>query len=418
MSIDANKLLRWAIPGWVTFLSILIYFSIDMALNTQGILVQSIRCIVENNSPLLGTFGITGTSLLIAVVGFPLGFLIYQIYYYSRWNSPLSSEGLPFYSEYGRNDEQKRMLNDISNQQLIIGPGSWRDKIVNDKRFKSSHQYTAGYLDPLFLEILSRDNKGEKIYRRYLYLNEILHILGASIVGINIGFFLYAFLKSRIEYQFSPERATIVLDIIVFTAFIFLVFFILSGLEDKYRFYWRAEKKKNSVKNRLRVLVNYLNLIFCVLFGSSIFLLDPFIFSNGYNVNQAPYIGKLLMVFILLLFLFFTIIFTNPTIFKMKGNLDSLSKRILNNSVLALFIFMIMMMIIHQGIYNYYVGVKVEEIYNNWSITPSLFLLLAMNVFLSKNRQNAQENIIELVRYSLLCEIHEKPRKRKIHSNK
>ena len=198
-------LTRWVIPGWVAILAFLFFIAIDVVTSQSqpheqhlfsnlGDLVQSLS---DENALLL--------AFLTAGAGVPIGFLIYQSYYFLRWNSPFSYTGLLSIIS-GRKWGHDVLTHEL--EDLLSLGTEWRQKILDNPLYQFDHRYQGGYLDLLFLEIcqvLDSEFSGLSIYSRLRYLREILHTLGASIGGVFIGLIGYIAVKYLKENIHLPS---------------------------------------------------------------------------------------------------------------------------------------------------------------------------------------------------------------------
>jgi hypothetical protein len=140
------------------------------------------------------------TALLVAAAAVPLGFMIYQLYFYVRWTSPFSRDGLlpPFIG--GTMDDLKNILRGIPAQELALGQ-EWRREWVKHPAFEEDHTFRWHYMNAFLAEIIPRldAQNSSKLHERHRYLMDLMHGLGASITAIELGFLGYLVLKVRIE---------------------------------------------------------------------------------------------------------------------------------------------------------------------------------------------------------------------------
>jgi hypothetical protein len=216
---DLTKLARWVIPGWVAFLAFYSFVVVDILFSPTGA-VRIFPTITDFFTTMTPVNAIL-TAVLVAAAGVPLGFTIYQVYFFVRWNSPFSRDGLlpPFIT--GRLNDLKRITRDI--QLLQENISAWRKNWINNPLFRRDHGFRWRYIELLFMEAsqsMNSRNQGIKIYDRHRYLHEITHTLGASIAAVYFGFLGYFFLKYISE---SIDLATYALVVLAFT-FILLYF--------------------------------------------------------------------------------------------------------------------------------------------------------------------------------------------------
>lgn len=223
---DLTKLARWVIPGWVAFLAFYSFVVVDIVFSPTGAarIFPSITDFLTTMTPLNAIL----TAILVAATGVPLGFTIYQVYFFVRWNSPFSRDGLlpPFIT--GRLSDLKRITRDI--QLVQENMSEWRKNWINNPLFRRDHGFRWRYIELLFIEAsqsIDSKNQGVKIYDRHRYLHEITHTLGASIAAVYFGFIGYFFLKYISE---SIDLAVYALIVLIFTL-ILLYFLNRENLE-------------------------------------------------------------------------------------------------------------------------------------------------------------------------------------------
>ena len=221
---DLTKLARWIIPGWVVLLSFALFLLLDFLFShTWPITIDSEwKMFLQSIDPISGILA----ALILAIAGVPLGFIIYQIYYFLRWNSPFARDGLlpPFFP--GRMDELKDAWRDIPVSGLERG-GTWRRNYIRSPLFEWQHSYRAWYQESLFFEAVQKLDStfsGASIYSRYRYLHEIMHTLGASLVALYLAFSAYVFVK----FYLDDIPLT---DYLFVTALITGSYFFLQNLE-------------------------------------------------------------------------------------------------------------------------------------------------------------------------------------------
>ena len=174
---EQSKYIRWGIPGWVMFITFFGLTAIDILFSPESDKNQifvSIRDFANNigtNSSMFAAIA----ALLVAAAGIPLGFMIYQVYFYVRWNSPFSSDGFfpPFV--VGRRQDLKRSLDGIKDEQISEND-PWRKKWIANPNFNIDHGVMWRYLENYFIEKVHQldATSGESnLYARYRYLLEL-----------------------------------------------------------------------------------------------------------------------------------------------------------------------------------------------------------------------------------------------------
>lgn len=217
--VDFSKLAYWVLPGWICVLSFLTFVIIDiLAGDSSGNIIGSnnvadkriFTSVTLFLNAILGA-GAEGNDNVITAIGIaaatlPLGFSIYQVYFYIRWNSPFSRDGLLPPLILGRMNDLKETLEDIKEQQLYM-PWAWRKRLVKHPFFTQDHRFRARYVELLFHEAAQKLDTtfgGLSIYSRHHYLQQIMHTLGASTVSIYLGFFTYLYYKVQIKHLPLP----------------------------------------------------------------------------------------------------------------------------------------------------------------------------------------------------------------------
>ncbi len=140
-------------------------------------------------------------ALLAAIAGVPLGFCIYQAYFWLRWNSPVSRDGFLPPLVVGREEDLDRTTRDLAPDDLTRG-AAWRERWVSHKLYKTDHGWRWRYLENLFTEAaqyIDTDLAGLSIYARHRTLLDLMHTLGASLAGIYLGYLAYLLAKVKLE---------------------------------------------------------------------------------------------------------------------------------------------------------------------------------------------------------------------------
>jgi hypothetical protein len=193
---EIHRLTRWGIPGWVALLSFGIFLLVDAATVPIGQPKELYDLIISVGAG-LSQVAVPVATIAVAVAGVPLGYLIYQLYFFLRWNSPFSAAGLgpPLIS--GRLEDLRRTTLDISDADLT-GSIPWRARWLGYARSVAHHSWTWRYLELLFDEaaqkIDSTFSAGDN-FARHRALLDRLHTIGASTIGLHAGFVAYALLK-------------------------------------------------------------------------------------------------------------------------------------------------------------------------------------------------------------------------------
>ncbi len=134
---DLTKLARWIIPGWIALLAFISFVVIDMLMAEPN---KSPLFSLDEFLSSVNGFSVILTAVVLAASGVPLGFTIYQIYFFIRWNSPFSRDGLLPPVVPGRMSELVQILDDITNEELTQNE-EWRERLTADPFYKRDHGY-------------------------------------------------------------------------------------------------------------------------------------------------------------------------------------------------------------------------------------------------------------------------------------
>ena len=212
---DLTKLARWIVPGWISILAFLTFVACDIIAT-----YPEQNEVIETLNTFMGTVEAQGAlvaGLFIAAAGVPLGFLIYQIYFFFRWNSPFSRHGLldPLIS--GRMGDLDRLSAGIKSLAMNNG-GQWRKEWVTSSLFEKDHGFRWRYIELLFTEAaqwLDKKSDGATLYARHRYLHEIVHTLGAATAAVYLGFLAYVAVRLMSERRVSAEQLIVSLLVVV-----------------------------------------------------------------------------------------------------------------------------------------------------------------------------------------------------------
>lgn len=386
---DLTKLTRWIIPGWVAILSFLTFAFLDKAVGGSSAinLLPDLSALFSQNT------GITGVILtvLLAAAGVPLGFTIYQIYFFIRWNSPFSRDGFfpPLIS--GRMHDLERMTQGIKLSGMAQST-SWKRDWISDPSFFRDHSYRWRFIENLFMEVAQQiDQKceGISIYSRQRYLHEVTHTLGASIGAIYVGYFSYFILKIELTPVSFP------LYLISILILVGLLFFILSFEENFTPTYEEPVQDidtatiKDPIPQRsfsLKILPKKNPLIISFSHLSSLFMLIILLihFFDNPTLNPFPNTTDIIFRVVSSLIVGFFWIFS-----KVK------SSRAFKLGDGLLYIFGLAFAVAFSQIP---IGYKS---WIDWSFFSTTSVFMLSNLILSRNRQNAKEDELALINYTL-----------------
>lgn len=347
MKEQAN-VLRWGIPGWTAIIAFILFLLCDFIFAQDDRILQLIN-------QLFSTTNITQTvlvGLLVAGAGVPVGYTIYQIYYYVRWNSPISGRGLLPPLVGGRDAEleplTKRQKDKIWDITLNTG---WRKELFEEQEKKGFRGYWY-YLSPFLTEVFINYDTGKNALDRDRYLLDMLHSLGASYLGISISFIGYLILKTRSVSLGNIE------GVVLF--FVILFSFVSISIDER--------EGKDSVWGF--EVTKYLSELFLISSVLLVTFLDP-------NINFPLNDFGAFVITILGMFLWYFFIDRNKIVFVW--------------GTVCMFL----------GIFaRLYLPIPMfSEI--NWSLLYSALLYNCLSLTFLKNRQNVRENLIQFQIYHI-----------------
>jgi hypothetical protein len=386
MNNEQSRFIRWGIPGWMMFLAFISYSIIDILLSPEseknglGIFLKKITGNITSNAPASAV-----VVLLVAAAGIPLGFFIYQLYFYVRWNSPFSRDGLlpPFI--VGRWDDLNRTLTGVKTEN-IIGDDAWRLDWTKNPLYEIDHGWKWRYIENYFIQIVqtldSRQNE-LGLFTRYRYLMDLLHTLGAGLFGIYLGYLGYLFAKVKAD--------SISLTILILVTVITLAPLI------------RILEKEDSIKRGSEIIdpvvMETKQLIirpfkffpFIQLSNPSVIYLF-FLFALLYLGSPSPYINQA-TVWLTIFRTTLLILFMFAWWFSKRKNILA-SIRWSETCLIALLI--IISLQISQWLINW------DSFHLEWwNIGWSILIFLITNTIFIKNRQNTRDDLIAMQNYTI-----------------
>ncbi len=311
---DFTKLARWVIPGWIAMFSYYLFVAIDTAACIAP------KCVYPSLHALLSDGAISNQPVVAVIVlaslGVPVGFLIYQAYHFFRWNSPMSRSGFTALTS-GRLDDLKRTLGDIKPGCLSM-EREWKEHIVNHPMFdpdsKGDHSFKWRFVHFIFIEAvrcLDRKYGGGVLFGRYRYLQEIKHILGASIGAVYVGFLGYLFVKYHRGNMGEPTTY-----LLFTTASVFSLLFLIEKERKLRREFSKIEAEREQDSKTAssfakkcpllaigcghRVVFPYPSAFLVITFLFINFLANPYLVKSTSNTSfRFDVIIRLLFLFIL-----------------------------------------------------------------------------------------------------------------------
>jgi len=371
LETDLSKLARWAIPGWVAILSFYGFMTIDILFSKPN--GPHLFPTVKEFFGSMTTIDTALMAILVAAAGVPIGFLIYQGYFFLRWNSVFSTHGFLSPIFPGRLEDIKKAIGDLSNKEL--GNGSeWRERIINSTEFEQDHGIKWRYLELLFTEAAQKiDSKyrGVSIYSRHRYLMEVMHTLGSSIVAIYLGFGCYFLIKNQLEV------ISFLYHIILTSTCVFLLFLFLNFENHRKKSISNEETSESAKIKQPIIIVDSPASVFLFSFAIFLFFLHPII-----NQNYGGFVLFIRVFISLIMIIVWTI-----------------SKENSNKAVRFGIIFPGVFIITLLVILRFFPLILPKDL--DWPFIVSLFVFLIGNIILFQNRDNTVKDMSGLEYYTL-----------------
>jgi hypothetical protein len=353
--------LRWGIPGWTVFISFFIFLVSDYLSANDDTMYQFLNTTFSEDM-----WQLVLAAVLIAGAGVPLGFVLYQVYFYIRWNSPVSKDGMLPPLIVGREMELGDTVCDLEDEDICMGV-DWRRRVLSTPY---DHRGKWHYLSPLLAEAcLALDPEGALSERHSALFNR-LHSLGASLLGLAVGFGGYLLAKWRLnQAQLWWVVAALVITFVT-------VLFV--SLEDRARRRWKGRRRARLLCHSAEVFISALAFLYAVLnpelnsllpYEIPAILCGIFVLVWGVSAKESREfegILKLLIPFLGIL-----------VVVKRLGLL-----------------WVVSVYVKHRGLSN------VDNL-ANWPVILSILLLLCIFVAFLKNRQNARAALTSLEYYCL-----------------
>lgn len=383
---DLAKLTPWVVPGWTAIIAFLLFVSLDIIFSPSDSPSRLYKDISEFMQSISAIDAVL-LSVLVAGSGIPIGFLIYQFYFFLRWNSPFSGDGLWFLIP-GRKRDLAMTTRGLNSK--IALHSSWRRKIIEHPLYENDHGYKWRYVESLFLQACAElDSKHPElsIYSRHRYLHEVVHTLGASIGAVYLGFACYA------AFKVLKEGLPLILYL-VGTISVWVVFFILLHIEDEARYSLFMEgpgaESPLGAHNlpahhlpRKEIGFLYPSSQFLVSLGTIIFFADPMF-------NPAPGTQWDMIIKILFMVLFLAAWSVSQHYLQDKYKIGNIIWAVA--SIVA-------GIVVHGHTTTLFHWI-------DWAFFASLLAFLALNLILFTNRRNANEDMLALENYTLHRYLH------------
>jgi len=215
----ARQVLRWTIPGWVLLVLLFLYDAVGMAFGAPSTLWQAVWA----DARLLVGF---------AAAGLPIGFIVYQIYFWVYWTFPFPvvlGLGNPL-------DRAQSILIDVQGDMRFPDSVGVRWKEVPDTATKKkkvlfltipykSREIMMDYRDNWFLANFAWhrmvvENEVEPLERVALGYSDIYHSLGAGRWSLVLAWVAYVGLGvSNHHARLGSLIVSLLITIVLFRAF-------------------------------------------------------------------------------------------------------------------------------------------------------------------------------------------------------
>lgn len=305
-----SQFIRWGIPGWMVAVSYISFMILDYFSANDLTTFNATNNISFNNKTV---WWLIIAGFFIAGAGIPLGFLIYQIYFYFRWVSPASKDGLLPPLINGRMREMNESLKDID--PIALGLKSeWREQLI---RANQDHRSIWHYISPFLHEACLELDKDNVLRNHINYLKETMHSLGASYLGVSFGYIAYIITKWKLT------DAT--LSSLGYMVAITMVFLLLLSIET--RNFRKADSGEKYTGEYAEILLG--GLIF--LYGT----LNPGLNQELHNVlwvifiigglllgYSLKHLRKVIVTLTIILFIISFAIYNLPLFQPILGNVD------------------------------------------------------------------------------------------------
>ncbi len=398
---EFNRLTRWGIPGWITILSFIMFVVIDILFSKgQTRLYDSVSALFQSMNEVTSI----AAGLFITAAGVPFGFAIYQSYFFLRWNSPFARDGLAPPFIVGRNEDLDRTIRDITLDELAQHK-PWRENWVKHPLYFRDHGWRWRYLELTLYEAIQKIDtryKGSSNYFRNRYLLELMHTLGASLIGVYFGMIFYLFLKVYREKIILPWHMVGLIFPLVFLIY-------LLDREDKAK---KDLEKPYDDRNDAAIV-------------------DPvptFLFRKWLAFGPRNKIHLVHPSSIFLVVIGFVHLFCNPILDTHDSYyLDLLGKFVISIVAIAAWgrskkrcpeevrwgeIFVLLLLLALAILISF--SLKSFTLSLDWPFFSSVYVFLVANLVLLKNRQNARDDLISLHYYTLRRYLTEKQHQEKV----
>lgn len=378
--IDFGKLSRWGIPGWISIVSLGIFILLDILFGDSSDLYQTIAplfILTEEINPAI-------FALLVAAIGIPMGFIIYQAYFFLKWNSPFSKEGLMYPWFPGRDSDVNRILHGFD-EKLTLNK-DWRKTMLFGRLASIDHRSKSRYLEMFFTEVVQKldSNNSVSIYSRYRYLYEVVHTLGASTIAIYLSIFIYTGLITLPETAINDLAQYALVGFI----FVFILFYLLN--KEDTEMYNLENDTRSSIDEPYIVVFPFKRINTSVVFPTGIYMYSLTVIILFINPAFTPNLTFWDTIIRLFLCVMAIVVWMRS-----KRNATESMRR---GDLIFLSIPLIFSMTIRLIVYYFPGAINIYQL--DWSFLLVIYFFLFANWILFRNRQNAKDELISLQRYT------------------
>jgi hypothetical protein len=388
------RLTRWGIPGWTAILSAFAFAIIDIALaspDAPSPLYTSITDLFKSATAMSAAVA----ALLAAAAGVPLGFCIYQAYFWLRWNSPVSRDGFLPPLVVGRQDDLDRTMRDFTETQIARAE-PWRERWVSHPLFRMDHGWRWRYIENVFTEAaqcIDSRLHGVSVFARHRHLLDLMHTLGAALAGIYLGYLGYLLAKAKL--QSAPFTLNLVLTALPLALLVVLLDredHAIKALESLSRADTRSPDDRPAIvvfrrqlgrRLHISLRVSHPSVMFLFLVASFLYLASP---SPYLSASANPLPLRLLVLAVPVVAWYFA---------KRKAPRDI---RLTESVLLALSIPIAYLAAVSQWL---------AASSPDWPFYWSILAFLLANLAFLKNRQNVRDDLIALEYFTLRRFFHD-----------
>jgi hypothetical protein len=228
MSID-DKIHRrtaaeWALPAWVMSIAFFVFIVIDRLVSHSMLLMNWAS---ETASHEIAKFALGG--LAISLAGFPIGYILYQVYHYIRWSSPLANDGTHIF-RFGRSIELTEIFDGVDLEKMSDLDKSALRSIRDGANL--DHRSAWRELIPFLKRGLDQSTMKDIFRSTERGLLDNYHMLGTSCLGAIFAYAIYILTTMRLRLIDNNPNAEISVAFIYFCFVIIAFVFIALVFDD------------------------------------------------------------------------------------------------------------------------------------------------------------------------------------------